>query len=237
MSKKLINEPPLLVLPSLAIEIGLNEAIVVQQMHYLLEKSKHEHEGLRWVYNTYEDWQATCFPFWSTRTIQRILQKLEEIGVVESTDRFNKVPTDRTKWYTIHYERIEASEDDKLSRSSDPNWHAPRPRQVGMLLPKRELLPESDGATTTKTVFRMYEEAFGYSPKGPIEIGIIHEIEDEFENDFIQEAFTEAVKNNVRKLSYVESILRRSRDESRRPGERKGQSEQPPAEEWRRVFR
>ena len=36
MSRLLINEPPLIVLPSLAKEIGLNEAIIVQQIQYWL---------------------------------------------------------------------------------------------------------------------------------------------------------------------------------------------------------
>ena len=34
----LISEPPLQVLPSLAVKIGLNEAIVLQQIHYWLLK-------------------------------------------------------------------------------------------------------------------------------------------------------------------------------------------------------
>ena len=36
MSNLLTQEPPLQVLPSLAVAIGLNEAIVLQQVHYLL---------------------------------------------------------------------------------------------------------------------------------------------------------------------------------------------------------
>ena len=35
-SKLLIDEPPLQVLPSLALKIGLNEAIILQQVHYWL---------------------------------------------------------------------------------------------------------------------------------------------------------------------------------------------------------
>ena len=56
MNKLLISEQPLQVLPGLAAKIGLNEAIFLQQLHYWLVKSKHEHDELRWVYNTYEEW-------------------------------------------------------------------------------------------------------------------------------------------------------------------------------------
>ena len=37
MSNLLIEEPPLQVLPSLALAVGLNEAIILQQMHYWLK--------------------------------------------------------------------------------------------------------------------------------------------------------------------------------------------------------
>ena len=39
---KLLPEPPLLVLPSLATRVGLNEAIVLQQVHF---KSRHAADG------------------------------------------------------------------------------------------------------------------------------------------------------------------------------------------------
>ena len=46
MSNLLIDDYPILVLPSLATEIGLNEAIVLQ-MHYWLKKSNHNYDGRR----------------------------------------------------------------------------------------------------------------------------------------------------------------------------------------------
>lgn len=58
MTKLLIADHPLQVLPRLAAEIGLNEAIVLQQIHYWLEKSTHVHRQQKWVYNTMDDWLA-----------------------------------------------------------------------------------------------------------------------------------------------------------------------------------
>ena len=49
----LISEPPLQVLPSLAVKIGLNEAIILQQVHYWLLKSNNIRDGYKWVYNSY----------------------------------------------------------------------------------------------------------------------------------------------------------------------------------------
>lgn len=102
MSKLLIDEPPLQVLPSLARELGLNEAIMLQQMHYWLIKSSHEFEGVKWFYKTLEDWQ-TEFPFWSTMTIRRTLTNLEKQKVIR-IGNFNKKKFDKTKWYTIEYQ-------------------------------------------------------------------------------------------------------------------------------------
>jgi uncharacterized phage protein (TIGR02220 family) len=104
MSRLLIDEPPLQVLPSLARELGLNEAIMLQQMHYWLIKSSHEFEGVKWFYKTLEDWQ-TEFPFWSTMTIRRTLSNLEKQKVIR-VGNFNKKKFDKTKWYTIEYQCV-----------------------------------------------------------------------------------------------------------------------------------
>lgn len=104
MSRLLINEPPLQVLPSLAKEIGLNEAIMLQQMHYWLLKSSNEFTGVKWFYKTLEEWQ-TEFPFWSAMTIRRTLGSLEKQKIIK-IGNFNKKKFDKTKWYTIDYQRV-----------------------------------------------------------------------------------------------------------------------------------
>lgn len=104
MSRLLINEPPLQVLPSLAKEIGLNEAIMLQQMHYWLLKSANEFTGVKWFYKTLEEWQ-TEFPFWSAMTIRRTLGSLEKQRIIK-IGNFNKKKFDKTKWYTIDYQRV-----------------------------------------------------------------------------------------------------------------------------------
>lgn len=111
ISSLLIDEYPLLVLPSLAEEIGLNEAIVLQQIHFWLSKKKNFIDGRYWVFNSYEDWSKQ-FPFWSVSTIRRIFGKLEDHGLVISGN-YNKMGADRTKWYSIDYEKIS-----EFSRSS-----------------------------------------------------------------------------------------------------------------------
>ncbi|MFC0299124.1 DnaD domain-containing protein [Geobacillus jurassicus] len=104
MAALLLDDQPLIVLPKLAMAIGLNESIVVQQLHYWLEKSEHVHDGYKWVYNTYGDWQEQ-FPFWSESTIRRIITKLEKMGIIVAAN-FNRSKIDKTKWYRIDYDKL-----------------------------------------------------------------------------------------------------------------------------------
>ncbi|MFL4557729.1 hypothetical protein ACH19I_14225 [Yersinia kristensenii] len=101
MSSLLIKESPLQVLPSLACVAGLNEAIVLQQIHYWLNMSQHFYDGRRWVYNSLSGW-AEQFPFWSESTLKRAIANLEKQKLVISGN-YNRDSRDRTKWYTINY--------------------------------------------------------------------------------------------------------------------------------------
>lgn len=104
MTKLLLDDEPLIILPQLAVAIGLNESIIVQQLHYWLEKSENVRDGYKWVYNTYGDWQKQ-FPFWSESTIRRIITKLEKLGIIVSAN-FNRSKIDKTKWYRIDYNQL-----------------------------------------------------------------------------------------------------------------------------------
>lgn len=111
MNHLLIDEYPLLILPSLAKRIGLNEAIILQQVHFWISKRKHYIDEKYWVYNTYDGW-AEQFPFWSRSTIIRLFKRLEDEGIILSAN-YNRMKIDQTKWYTINYDKIsELSKED-----------------------------------------------------------------------------------------------------------------------------
>ena len=93
------------ILPSLACQIGLNEALVLQTIHEILAFSREAElnfiEHRYWVFKSSSDWQKQ-FPFWSEKTIIRTLSKLRKSNLVIAKN-LNSDPMDRTLWYTIDY--------------------------------------------------------------------------------------------------------------------------------------
>ena len=114
MSNLLIHGQPLIIVTELATEIGLSEAIVLQQVHYWIQRSNHIKKGYHWIYNSYDDWQDQ-FPFWSRNTIIRTIKRLEDSGLLIS-DNFNEMKMDKTKWYRIDYKLLNS-----LDKSSTQN--------------------------------------------------------------------------------------------------------------------
>lgn len=82
-SNLLIEDYPMMVLPKLAVAIGLNEAIFVQQLYWFAKNPANGKmiDGDRWIFNTYEEW-GKIFPFWSEVTIRRIVKNLEGRGTL-----------------------------------------------------------------------------------------------------------------------------------------------------------
>ena len=99
----LLDERPLMVLPKLATMIGLHEAIVLQQIHFLLqmESSGRVIDGKKWVWNTLESWQREHFPFIPLRTLRRAILSLERFGLLVSCQPDGRVS--RKKYYRVNY--------------------------------------------------------------------------------------------------------------------------------------
>ena len=109
---------PIAVYPILAVKFGLNEAIIIQQIHYWLKEYEkydnsplglhlnkpHTQIGRIWVFNTLEQWQVN-FPFWAFETVKFYITKLTRMGIIMK-DNFNKSKADRTLWYTLDYNRL-----------------------------------------------------------------------------------------------------------------------------------
>jgi DNA-binding PadR family transcriptional regulator len=91
----------------LAREIGFPESIVFLQLEYLVSVSGEPVvDGRRWTRQTLADLQEYCFPWWSTATISRILNRLQERNLIV-VGHYNRFGYDRTQWFAIDEEGVQ----------------------------------------------------------------------------------------------------------------------------------
>jgi hypothetical protein len=104
LSKFFINEPPLPLLQSLAVAVGTDEALVLQQIHYLLVHSIHRKHRFEhyWIDRSYRQFRHT-FPFWSESALERIIKSLEERNILTRASLNKGEP----RWYTIDYDVLD----------------------------------------------------------------------------------------------------------------------------------
>lgn len=99
----LINEPFLQFNPQTAAKIGLNESLLLQQIHQLSFGASDTIKGTQSVARSYSEWHAVM-PFWSMATIIRAIKSLEKTGLISSV-RHNQ----GHKHYLVDYEICEAN--------------------------------------------------------------------------------------------------------------------------------
>ncbi|MEK3976084.1 DnaD domain-containing protein [Psychrobacillus sp. FSL K6-1267] len=223
MTNLLLDERPLLIMPKLAVMIGLPESIFLQQLHYWTEHSNNIVHGEKWVYNSLKEWQKQ-FPFWSERTLHRIIKSLETKNLIVAGN-YNKLAIDRTKWYRINYETLHS-----LGSKNPIPPNGETYRQVGnMDLPKMEVgvdklatpLPEITSEITSKIKNNDYDEQsiqnenvisfYERNGFGTISDYIGQKIGawiDDLSEELVVHALKLAVENNARSWKYAETILR-----------------------------
>ena len=103
--KKAFENGSLEIVPALALEIGLNESIVLQQLFIHVQKGSTILDGKQWLQKTYEEWQ-NIFPFWSISTIKRIFSSLQKKGIV-LIEQHGKHQYNRTNWYAISEDALQ----------------------------------------------------------------------------------------------------------------------------------
>lgn len=149
----------------LAVILGnVNDAIILNQINYWLKNNKKNNrnyiDGKYWVYNSYSQWAEREFPFWSPDTIKRSIVRLEKAEILESAN-YNKKVIDKTKWYTINYEKLQEIIDNFTTGQNAPTTgqnapiiNADCPDHEGNL-PKP--IPDTTTKNSTENTFRDYE--------------------------------------------------------------------------------
>lgn len=107
-SRLLLDDHPVVILPSLAAAIGVNEAIIMQQTHYWLTKPEvgQERDGRKWVKITYDEWMDQLMWLGKDALIHAIAN-LKKIGLLIA-DQLSRSSFDRSAWYSIDYDALEA---------------------------------------------------------------------------------------------------------------------------------
>ena len=214
-SRLLYDERPLVVIPELAVVVGLNNAIALQQVHYWVRinqrADKNFRAGYYWTYNTYENWREQ-FPFWSISTIKRIFMLLEADGLIV-TGSYNRLPIDRTKWYRINYDRLaECVKLIQWSGQSDTLDGSKRPiGRLNLTSPLPEIKTE---ITTDSRVIEIWTESLELLKDQVSKPNFRTWLKDVVPLSFDGEAFVVAAQNtfvaeylNVKQRSLVEKTL------------------------------
>lgn len=86
-----------------AMEYGVNCAIILQNLYYWVEKNraneKHFYDGMYWTYNSVKAFEE-LFPYLSSKQIRSALNKLIDEGIIVDGN-YNDSAYDRTKWYAV----------------------------------------------------------------------------------------------------------------------------------------
>lgn len=116
----LVREPPLVVLPSLAKAIGLNPALLLQQIHF---RSIETPDG--WVQRTRRAWLLE-FPWWTTETVKDTLSVLRDLGLIDA--EYVQTATGREPRYRVVYDQVDALEGVGAHRPDPSGAKAPTHR-------------------------------------------------------------------------------------------------------------
>lgn len=238
MSKFLIEERPLTVLPTLVKHLGFERAVLLQQIHWLVNQP---HSGIvmddeKWVYGTYEEWCKDYFSFWEPRTLRHHVAKLEEQGLLVSCQPKAK-QRDMTKYYRIDYVKLdEVTGESSPAQNVTSMWQrvatsnrqpidaSMRQRDDACYIEQRLHTETSTETTTTGSgassgrslpekdalIAEVYSTWQNNMPgtMSPIIADSIDDLIKTYGPVEVKSAIEVAVKSGVRKISYVDGILR-----------------------------
>ncbi len=106
-----VNDPTMCrIIPSLAMEIGLNESILFMQLEFWIsitpDDDTHVRDGKKWIWKSVRDMQDEVFPFWSIDKINRIVNNLLKQKLIFVNTSYNKFSYDKTRWFAINFDTV-----------------------------------------------------------------------------------------------------------------------------------
>lgn len=106
------QEYPLIASPELAKVLGITAATFLQKLYFLInetrktktKKNLKSHNGRKWWFHTYEEWQSTLGMF-SVATIKRAVARLKKMGLIHIA-KLSDIKSMRVNYYTIDYKKL-----------------------------------------------------------------------------------------------------------------------------------
>lgn len=219
MSNLLLDDRPLVIQPKLAELLGdLDEAVILQQIHYWLEKRLNIKDGYSWVYNSMVEWNKQ-FPWLSLKTLKRKFKSLEDKGLL-ITGNYNKAKFDRTKWYRIDYDAFSdlsnaLGQNDLTNVSNCPNAKGQNDTTNTIEYTENNNI---DTTTTTditeiKIIYEFWKSNISsLSPYLCREIQTIYNDWKEVSKqpkEMILESIKMAIEKDIKNINYIKTILKR----------------------------
>lgn len=220
MSNLLLDDRPLVIQPKLAELLGdLDEAIILQQIHYWLVKNMNIKDGYSWIYNSVKDWNKQ-FKWLSEPTLKRKFKSLEDKGLL-ITGNYNKAKFDRTKWYRIDYDALDEMIHAKYQNDTtivSKRYNAKYQNDTTNTIEYTENNNIDTTTTTTDTteikiIYEFWKSNIGsLSPYLYREIRTIYNDWKEVSKqpkEMILESIKMAIEKDIKNINYIKTILKR----------------------------
>lgn len=136
-SKLVVSDRPLVIPQALAFEIGLEAALILQQVHYWQSKGELKEDGCKWFHKTFKQW-ADELPL-SMRAIRAGILKLRKLGLI-LVERKSARRYYQSNWYRTSKEAIK-----ELWKSICPprSNRCDRPDQIDSIAPDTSIYTET----------------------------------------------------------------------------------------------
>lgn len=218
MSNLLLDDRPLVIQPKLAELLGdLDEAVILQQIHYWLEKRLNIKDEYSWVYNSMVEWNKQ-FPWLAIATLKRKFKSLEDKGLL-ITANYNKAKFDKTKWYRIDYnalnemkQRLYQNDTTIVSNCTNGEYQIDTTNTIEYT-ENNNIDTTTTDTTEIKIIYEFWKSNVGnLSPYLHREISTIYNDWKEVSKqpkEMILESIKMAIEKDIKNINYIKTILKR----------------------------
>ena len=219
MSNLLLDDRPLVIQPKLAELLGdLDEAVILQQIHYWLGKRLNIKDGHSWVYNSMVEWNKQ-FPWLAIATLKRKFKSLEDKGLL-ITANYNKAKFDKTKWYRIDYDaldemkqRLYQNDTTIVSNCTNGEYQNDTTNTIEYTENNNIDTTTTTDTTEIKIIYEFWKSNVGnLSPYLYREISTIYSDWKEVSKqpkEMILESIKMAIERDIKNINYIKTILKR----------------------------